>query len=96
MGERSKRFPNVPTVKELGYKVVHNSPIGIFGQKNMPRDIVKTLHDAFRKAMDDPAFQGALDKYDMPVMYQNSEDFTKYWAEAYVEAGEQVRKYIKQ
>jgi len=37
----------------------------------------------------------AMDRYDMPLMYQNTEDFTKYWAEAYVEAGEHVRKYIK-
>jgi tripartite-type tricarboxylate transporter receptor subunit TctC len=92
---RSKKFPNVPTVKELGYKVVHNSPIGIFGQKNMPKDIVKILHDAFKRGLDDPSFVAAMDRYDMPVMYQNTEDFTKYWAEAYVEAGEHVRKYIK-
>jgi len=94
--QRSKRFPNVPTVKELGYKVVHNSPIGIFGQKNMPKDIVKVLHDAFKKAMSDPAYLGALEKYDMPLMYQSTEDFAKFWAEAYVEAGEQVHKFIKQ
>ena len=92
---RSKKFPNVPTVKELGYKVVHNSPIGIFGQKNMPKEIVKILHDAFKRGLDDPSFVAAMDRYDMPVMYQNTEDFTKYWAEAYVEAGEEVRKYIK-
>jgi tripartite-type tricarboxylate transporter receptor subunit TctC len=92
---RSKKFPNVPTVKELGYKVVHNSPIGIFGQKNMPKDIVKILHDAFKRGLDDPSFVAAMDRYDMPLMYQNTEDFTKYWAEAYVEAGEHVRKYIK-
>jgi tripartite-type tricarboxylate transporter receptor subunit TctC len=92
---RSKKFPNVPTVKELGYKVVHNSPIGIFGQKNMPKDIVKVLHDAFKKGLDDPSFLAAMDRYDMPLMYQNTEDFTKYWAEAYIEAGEHVKKFIK-
>ncbi len=93
--KRSKRFPNVPTVRELGYKTVHNSPIGIFGQKNMPKEIVKTLHDAFKKSLDDPAFMAAMDKYDMPVMYLNTEDFTKYWAAAYGEAGEHVRKFIQ-
>jgi hypothetical protein len=30
----------------------------------------------------------------MPVMYQNTPDFTKFWAEAYIEAGEHVRKFI--
>lgn len=92
---RPKKFPTVPTVKELGYKVVHNSPIGIFGPKDMPKDIVKILHDAFKKGLGDPSFLAAMDRYDMPIMYQNTADFAKYWAEAYIEAGEQVRKYIK-
>ncbi len=35
---RVKRFPDVPTVKELGYKVVHDSPIGIVGPKGMSAD----------------------------------------------------------
>ena len=61
----------------------------------MPKEVVKTLQDAFHKALDDPLFLAAMAKFEMPVMYQNSEDFTKYWAEAYVEAGEHVRKYIK-
>ena len=93
--KRTKRFPTVPTVNELGYKFVHNSPIGIVGPKGMPKEVVKTLHDAFQKALDDPLFLAAMAKFEMPVMYQNSEEFTKYWAEAYVEAGEHVRKYIK-
>jgi tripartite-type tricarboxylate transporter receptor subunit TctC len=93
--KRTKRFPNVPTVYELGYKFVHNSPIGIVGPKGMPREVVKTLQDAFHKALDDPLFLAAMAKFEMPVMYQNSEEFTKYWAEAYVEAGEHVKKYIK-
>jgi tripartite-type tricarboxylate transporter receptor subunit TctC len=93
--KRTKRYPNVPTVNELGYRFVHNSPIGIVGPKGMPPEIVKTLHDAFKKALEDPIFLAAMAKFEMPVMYQNSEDFGKYWAEAYVEAGEHVKKYIK-
>jgi len=92
--KRTKKFPNVPTVKELGYKMTHNSPMVIFGPKGMPKDVVKILHDAFHKAMDDPLYTAAMDKYQMPIMYMNTEDATKYWAEAYIEAGEHVRKYI--
>jgi tripartite-type tricarboxylate transporter receptor subunit TctC len=92
--KRTKKFPNVPTVKELGYKMTHNSPMVIFGPKGMPKDVVKILHDAFHKAMDDPLYIAAMDKYQMPIMYMNTEEVTKYWAEAYVEAGEHVRKYI--
>ncbi len=92
--KRSTKFPNVPTVKELGYKVVHNTPMGIFGPKGMDPQIVKTIHDAFRQAMDDARFTAAMDKYDMPIMYMGTEAFAKHWAEAYVEAGEHVRKFI--
>ncbi len=92
--KRTKKFPQVPTVKELGYKMTHNSPMIIFGPKGMPKDIVKILHDAFHKGMEDPLYIAAMDKYQMPIMYMNTEDVTKYWAEAYVEAGEHVRKYI--
>jgi hypothetical protein len=31
----------------------------------------------------------------MPVLYQNTADFAKFWAEAYVEAGVQVKNYIQ-
>ena len=61
----------------------------------MPKDIVKILHDAFKKSLDDPAFLAVMDNYQMPVMYQNTADFTKFWADSYVEAGEHVRKYIQ-
>ena len=48
---RTKRWPTVPTAKELGYGVVSSSPYGIVGPKGMDPAVVKTLHDAFRKAI---------------------------------------------
>lgn len=92
---RIKKYADVPTVKELGYGVIHSSPIGIVGPKGMTADRVKLLHDAFHKALADPAFLAAMGRYEMPVLYQNSADFGKYWAEAYTEAGVQVKQYIK-
>lgn len=93
--ERLKKYPDVPTVKEAGFKVVHNSPIGIVGPKGLPADRVKVLHDAFHKALSDPAFLNAMGRYEMPVLYQNSADFAKFWADAYKEAGVQVESFIK-
>jgi len=93
--KRAEMLPDVPTVAECGYKAVHNNPIIVFGPKGMPKDVVKALHDGFRKAIDESSFRATLEKYEMPVMYKNTDDCTKYWAEAYVRAGEQVRKYMK-
>jgi len=93
--KRVKTFPDAPTVSELGYKVIHTSPFAIFGPKGMPQDVVKTLHDAFKKALEDPGFISTMEKYELPILYQNSEDCGKFWADAYVEAGEHVKKFIK-
>ena len=92
--KRTKKFPNVPTVAELGYGVVQEAPIGVFGPKGMPADIIKILHDAFKKAMDNPAFVATMDKLQMPILYMSSAELAKYWAEAYVEADKQVKSYI--
>jgi tripartite-type tricarboxylate transporter receptor subunit TctC len=93
--KRTKKFPNVPTVDELGYGVVCEAPIGIFGPKGMPADIVKTLHDAFKKAMDSQAFLTTMDKFQQPHVYMNPAELGKYWAQAYVDAEKQVNAFIK-
>ena len=92
--KRSKRFPKVPTVKELGCKVVHNNLMVILGPKGMDPEVVKILQDAFHKAQDDPRFISAMGKYDMPIMYMGAKECSKYWADAYVQAGEHVKKFI--
>jgi tripartite-type tricarboxylate transporter receptor subunit TctC len=77
--QRTKRWPNVPTAKDLGYGVVSNSPYGLVGPKGMDPAIVKTLHDAFKKAMDDPKHLEVLDQLNQPVWYKNSADYAA-WA----------------
>jgi tripartite-type tricarboxylate transporter receptor subunit TctC len=78
---RSKNYPNTPTLKELGYPFVLDSPFGIAGPKGMDPKIVAKLHDAFKKAIDDPAVQETLSKYDMVVNYKNTEDYKKHVTE---------------
>jgi tripartite-type tricarboxylate transporter receptor subunit TctC len=51
--ERTKRWPNVPTLKEQGVDMVSSSPFGIAGPKGMDPKVVKILHDAFKKGMED-------------------------------------------
>ena len=77
--KRIKRWPDVPTAKELGYNVVANSPYGLVGPKGMDPVTVKTLHDAFKKAMDEPKHLEVLDQLNQPVWYKNSADYAA-WA----------------
>lgn len=75
--ERSKVWPDVPTLKELGYPFVFDSPFGIGGPKGMDPAIVKKLHDAFKAAFDDPGVLELFKKYDMSVRYLSSADYAK-------------------
>ena len=89
--QRTARYPQVPTIKEIGYDVVIPGPLGIVGPKGMPKPIVEKLHDSFRKAMDDPEFQSALKKFDMDRVYMNSEEYEKFVRQD----SERVQKIIK-
>ena len=81
--ERNKAFPDVPTVKESGWDTITESPFGIGGPKNMEPAIVRILHDAFKKTLDDARLQETLDKFYMPTIYMNTADYTAYAARTF-------------
>ena len=81
--KRTKRWPNVPTLDELGYKTVSDSPFGVCGPKGMDPAVTRTLHDAFRKTLDDPAVLASFEKYDQSVIYMNTEDYTRFARESF-------------
>lgn len=78
LGDKRTRW-GAPTVKELGVDTVSNSPFGLVGPKGMPREVVKVLHDAFRKSLDDPEYLKVLAQLDQPAWYMSSEDYAQ-WA----------------
>ena len=75
---RSTRWPQVPTLKELGHNIVAMSPYGLAGPRGLPPAIVATLHDAFRKAMTDPAFIQEIGKYDQELDYLGPADYGQW------------------
>ncbi|MFO1214347.1 MAG: tripartite tricarboxylate transporter substrate binding protein [Burkholderiaceae bacterium] len=81
--QRTKRWPSVPTAKELGYGVVSTSPYGLVGPKGMDPAIVKTLHDAFKKAMDDPKHLELLAQLNQDPWYKSSDDYAKWARETF-------------
>ncbi|WP_028998556.1 tripartite tricarboxylate transporter substrate binding protein [Azohydromonas australica] len=81
--QRTRRWPNVPTAKELGYNVVSSSPYGIVGPKGMDPAVMKTLHDAFKKAMDDPRHQELMEQLNQQVWYRSGEDYRKWAADTF-------------
>ncbi len=82
--KRTKRWPNVPTLDELGYQTVSDSPFGVCGPKGMDAGLTRTLHDAFKRTLDDPNVQASFEKYDQSVIYMNTETYTKFARESFV------------
>jgi tripartite-type tricarboxylate transporter receptor subunit TctC len=80
--ERNARVPNVPTLKEL-YGIVANSPWGIGGPKGMDPKVVKVLHDAFKRAAEEPGYLKVLDRVGMEPYYMAGEDYAKWARRAY-------------
>ena len=76
--QRLAKFPDAPTLKELGLDLVQNSPFGIGAPRGTPPDVVKRLHDAFKKAMEDPSYVQALSRYDMLPIYMDSAQYMKF------------------
>jgi len=82
--KRTKRWPTVPTAQELGYNVVSTSPYGLVGPKGMDPAVVKALHDAFRKAMDEPRHIELLDQLNQDAWYRSGDDYAQWARDTFV------------
>ena len=82
--KRTRRWPNVVTLEELGYQTVSDSPFGVCGPRGMDPVVVRTLHDAFRKTLDDPAVQSVFEKYDQPVIYLDTAGYSKFARDTFI------------
>jgi tripartite-type tricarboxylate transporter receptor subunit TctC len=81
--QRTARFKDAPTLKELGYNVVVDAPNGIGAPKGLDPAVAKKLRDAFRAAVASPEFKQVADKIDAPVLYLDGPDYEKYVASIY-------------
>lgn len=76
--KRLDKFPDAPTLKELGLDIVQNSPFGIGAPRDTPPEVTKKLHDAFKKAMEDPSYVAALARYDMLPNYMDQQQYARF------------------
>lgn len=71
--QRSARWPQVPTMKELGFpQAVYHSPWGLVAPAGTPAAVLSLLHDAFKTAMFSPRHQAELQRYDQDASYLDS------------------------
>jgi tripartite-type tricarboxylate transporter receptor subunit TctC len=76
--KRLPKFPDVPTLKELGLNMVQASPYGIGAPKGMDPALVKRIHDAFQQAMEMPSHVDVLAKYDQQLMHMSPQEYSKF------------------
>lgn len=62
-------WPGAPSLRELNYPWTFDSPWGIAGPKGMDPAVVKKIHDAFKKSLDDEKVKATMAKYLMPPRY---------------------------
>jgi tripartite-type tricarboxylate transporter receptor subunit TctC len=82
--KRTKRWPNVATLNELGFDTISDSPFGIGAPKGMDPALTKRLHDAFKKSLEDSNVLNMFEKYDQSVIYMGSEDYEKFIRDQFV------------
>ena len=90
--QRLAKFPDAPTLKELGLGLVQNSPFGIAAPRDTPPAVVKRLHDGFKQAMEMDSYKNALAKYDMQPMYMGSAAYLKFAQDTFVREKALVEK----
>jgi tripartite-type tricarboxylate transporter receptor subunit TctC len=76
---RLASFPDVPTLKELGYDMEYYIWTGLFAPRGTPPAVVRALREAARQAVQDPEFRGAMDKAQTPIAYQDADEFRAFW-----------------
>ena len=78
---RNKYFPKFPTAKEQGYDLKTASVRGFVMPAGTPKDIVDTLANALKQAIQSPGHQEQLAKLRQEARYMGPEDFAAFWDE---------------
>ncbi|MFG6447056.1 tripartite tricarboxylate transporter substrate binding protein [Roseateles sp. BYS180W] len=74
--QRNPRWPQVPTMKELGYaQMVFNSPWGLVAPAGTPAGVVARLHEVFKAAMHTPRHLAELERFEQEPAYLDTEAY---------------------
>ncbi|MHB0871663.1 MAG: tripartite tricarboxylate transporter substrate binding protein [Chloroflexota bacterium] len=78
--ERSKYYPDAPTLTEAGYKITNSSSRTLVAPAGTPQEIVDILSAAMKKAMDEADHMKKMDEAGLTVRYMDSKKAAEYWA----------------
>jgi tripartite-type tricarboxylate transporter receptor subunit TctC len=89
--KRVASFPDIPTLKELGYDAQYYQWNGLFTQAKVPEPIIKIWREAVAKAVKDPEFIKAMEKVGSGIEYLDRDAFRPWWDEDSRKTEEAVR-----
>lgn len=78
--ERSPRFPDIPTFRDLGYDVVIENWTGLSGPAGMDPEMVQTIHDTVEEIMAIPAVIDQMDQWGIVHSEMSTEEFNDFVA----------------
>lgn len=76
--KRLSRWPDVPTLIELGYNVTSDSAYGLAGPAGMDPQTVAYLDGIVKQVMNDPEFLKMMAQFDQTPLYQNTADYKAF------------------
>lgn len=80
--QRLRRWPDVPTLRDLGYRLVVTTPFGIVGPPALPEEIGTTIRDAILATMRTDGFRDLLERLDMTEDYRDGAAYGAFLAES--------------
>jgi tripartite-type tricarboxylate transporter receptor subunit TctC len=92
--KRSKLFPDIPTLKEVGLNIVDSASYGIAGPLGLPKEVSDFWLDQWTKAMKDPDTLAFMQGLGVEVVASSPDEFhgwldknTKAWAQLATDLG---------
>ena len=77
MENRDPEFPNIPMQKELGCEDVPPNTYLLIGPKGVPDPVFQKIHDAFKKASEQPEFKTVMKNQNLPYEYKGRAQLEK-------------------
>jgi tripartite-type tricarboxylate transporter receptor subunit TctC len=90
---RSRSWPEVPTLGDLGYATLIRSFYGVAGPAGLPPGIVGTLQEALRVAVQRPAVVAMLAESDQEPRFLDAAEMTALVESSYRSQGALMAKY---
>ena len=94
--ERSPIFPDVPTLKELGFEgVILDSMTAAYAPPGTPKEIADKYTAAMKKCFDDPEFLKACKDKNLFAHFMDSAQLAQETANAYVDFGKILPRLLE-